>query len=90
MTNASNGESVETQVAREVASTLKSNGVPYLFGMPGGGSSIDLIEACKAEQISFVLTQHETSAGMMAAMKSRTGSTLARAPRPSPRMVRIP
>ena len=68
MTRTSNEVDIETRVAREVAGALKSNGIPYLFGMPGGGSSIDLIEACKAEQIPFVLTQHETSAGMMAAV----------------------
>ena len=59
-------ESVETRVAGEVAAALKRNGVPYLFGIPGGGSSIDLIEACRTEGIPFVLVQHETTAGFMA------------------------
>ena len=56
----------QTDVADEVAAELKSNGVPYLFGIPGGGSSIDLIEACRLQGIPFVLTQDETSAAMMA------------------------
>ena len=59
-------ESVETRVAGDVAAALKRNGVPYLFGIPGGGSSIDLIEACRTEGIPFVLVQHETTAGFMA------------------------
>ena len=40
--------------------------MPYVFGIPGGGSSIDLIEACRAERIPFVLVQHETTAALMA------------------------
>lgn len=57
---------VEARVDSLVASALKRSGVPYLFGIPGGGSSIDLIEACYKEDIPFVLVQHETSAAMMA------------------------
>ena len=57
---------VETRVDHLVASALKHGGVPYLFGIPGGGSSIDLIEACQRVEIPFVLVQHETSAAMMA------------------------
>ncbi len=59
-------ESTESMVAAEVARSLRRNCVPYLFGMPGGGSSIDLIEACRVQEIPFVLVQHETSAAMMA------------------------
>lgn len=53
-------------VEQQIASILKSNGVPYVFGMPGGGSSIDLIEACRSENIPFILLQHETAAALMA------------------------
>lgn len=66
MTSAAETISTETRVAREFAAALKRNGVPYLFGIPGGGSSIDLIEACRAVQIPFVLVQHETTAALMA------------------------
>ena len=58
--------STEKLVAIELASALKRNKVPYVFGMPGGGSSIDLIEACRAEKIPFILAQHETTAAIMA------------------------
>lgn len=59
-------QDIASRTAHQVASALKSNGVPYLFGIPGGGSSIDLIEACKEQDIPFVLVQHETTAAMMA------------------------
>ena len=59
-------ETVEMTVERKVAAALKRNGVPYVFGIPGGGSSIDLIEACRGEGVPFVLVQHETSAALMA------------------------
>ena len=56
------------RVAEVVASVLKAKGVPYLFGIPGGGSSIDLIESCGRQGIPFVLAQHETTSAMMAAV----------------------
>ncbi len=59
-------QELANRTAHQVASGLKSNGVPYLFGIPGGGSSIDLIEACHGQDIPFVLVQHETTAAMMA------------------------
>ena len=59
-------QELASRTAHQVASALKSNGVPYLFGIPGGGSSIDLIEACKEQGIPFVLVQHESTAAMMA------------------------
>ena len=66
MMQAANQVSDELRVAREVAGAFKRSGVPYVFGIPGGGSSIDLIEACRDEGIPFVLTQHETTAALMA------------------------
>ena len=56
----------ELRAARGVAAAFTDAGIPYMFGIPGGGSSIDLIEACRDEGIGFVLTQHETSAALMA------------------------
>ena len=54
------------RVDQQVARALKRRGVQYVFGIPGGGSSIDLIEACQAVGIPFVLVQHETAAALMA------------------------
>lgn len=66
MTPVNNKMSCEPPIAKAFAVSLKRNGVRYVFGMPGGGSSIDLIEACRAEKIQFVLVQHETTAALMA------------------------
>ena len=63
------------RVADEIAAAMKSNGVPYIFGIPGGGSSIDLIEACNNQEIPFVLTQHETTAAMMAVVAGELTGT---------------
>ena len=48
------------------AEALQRGGVPCVFGIPGGGSAIDLIEACRKVDIPFVLVQHETTAAMSA------------------------
>ena len=66
---------VSNRVAHEIAAALKTNGVPYVFGIPGGGSSIDLIEACNDQDIPFVLTQHETTAAMMAVVSGELTGT---------------
>ncbi len=41
--------------------------MPAIFGVPGGGSSLDLIAAAKARGIPFVLARTENGAGIMAA-----------------------
>ena len=55
-------------MSQAIAKALKDSGVPFLFGIPGGGSSIDLINAAEDEGIRFVLTQHETAAAIMASV----------------------
>ena len=57
------------------AEALKRGGVPCVFGIPGGGSAIDLIEACRTVDIPFILVQHETTAAMSAIVAGElTGS----------------
>ena len=57
------------------AEALQRGGVPCIFGIPGGGSAIDLIEACRKVGIPFVLVQHETTAAMSAIVAGElTGS----------------
>ena len=57
------------------AEALRRGGVPCVFGIPGGGSAIDLIEACRKVEIPFVLVQHETTAAMSAIVAGElTGS----------------
>lgn len=45
-------------------------GTKRLYGVPGGGSSLDLIAAAKARGLGFVLARHETSAVIMAATEA--------------------
>lgn len=53
-------------MSEAVSKTLKNSGVKFMFGLPGGGSSADLINTSEDEGIRFILTQHETSAAIMA------------------------
>jgi acetolactate synthase-1/2/3 large subunit len=54
--------------ARQILDTLARRGVERMFGIPGGGSSLALIEAAGAVGIDFVLTRTETAAAIMAAV----------------------
>jgi acetolactate synthase-1/2/3 large subunit len=54
-------------VADRIVATLRSAGVRYLFGMPGGGSNLDLLDAAGRAGLPFVLTATET-AGAIAAL----------------------
>ncbi|MFZ4408225.1 MAG: thiamine pyrophosphate-binding protein [Paracraurococcus sp.] len=56
--------------AEAVAAALQAAGVPRLYGMPGGGSSLDLIEAAAARGIPFILARQETAAVIMAATEA--------------------
>lgn len=53
-------------VVELIATMLKREGVRYIFGIPGGGGTIDLLDATEKAGIRFVLTTHETAAAMMA------------------------
>ena len=55
-------------LAQYVADTLADQGVRRIFGIPGGGSSLDLIDAANRAGIDFVLTRTETAAALMAAV----------------------
>jgi len=64
------GMADEMTGAGAIAAALKAAGVERLYGVPGGGSSLDLIEAAKAVGIPFVLTRQETAAVIMAATEA--------------------
>ena len=67
--------SANSTVGDAFAESLQRDGVPCVFGIPGGGSAIDLIEACQTVGIPFVLVQHETTAAMSAIVAGElTGS----------------
>ena len=53
-------------MSQAVSKVLKGSGVKFMFGIPGGGSSVDLINTSEDEGIKFILTQHETAAAIMA------------------------
>lgn len=51
--------------AQIIAATLKANGVRRLFGLPGGEVA-EVLGACQAVGLDFVLTRHENAACLMA------------------------
>ncbi len=59
-------------VAQALARELSQVGVRRMFGVPGGGSSLDLIEAAGVLGIDFVLTRTENAAVMMAGALAET------------------
>ena len=63
-------------VGNVFSSELKSQGVKRIFGIPGGGSSVDLIDACSKEHITFELVQQESSAAIMAVVSGELTSSL--------------
>ncbi len=54
-------------VAEAVARYLWERGVRHVVGLPGG-EVLDLMEACRAQGMQFILSNHETSAAFMAAV----------------------
>ncbi len=67
---------MKVTVAEALASAFKSHGVKRIFGLPGGGSSLDLIEAADQIGIPFVLARHECAAVFMAAATAEVEETL--------------
>ena len=55
-------------LADEIARTLKHHGVTRAFGIPGGGSSLDIMDAAKRVEIPFTLARTEAAASIMAAV----------------------
>ena len=55
-----------------LAQALARAGVRHMFGLPGGGSSLDLIEAAAEVGIGFTLTKTENAAVMMAGAVAET------------------
>jgi acetolactate synthase-1/2/3 large subunit len=55
-----------TTVAEVIVRRLLEARVPAIFGMPGGGSNLDLIDAAGRAGLPFVLTATETGAALAA------------------------
>ena len=54
--------------AKALVSAFRDRGMKRMFGVPGGGSSLDLIAAAVDLDVEFVLCRGETSAALMAAV----------------------
>ncbi len=54
-------------LADHIVTRLKAHGVRRMFGVPGGGSSLALIEAGARHGVEFILARTETAAAIMAA-----------------------
>ena len=63
-------------IAELLADALAAHGVSRIFGVPGGGSSLDVMEAAAGRSIEFVLTRAENAAVMMAAATADLTGTL--------------
>src|SRR5919202_2440935 len=63
-------ETIMTTGAEAVAAALQAAGVARLFGVPGGGSSLDLVAAAEARGIPVVLARQESAAVIMAATEA--------------------
>ena len=63
-------ETAPTTAADAIAAAFARAGTKRIYGVPGGGSSLDLIAAAKAQGVEFVLARHETSAVIMAATEA--------------------
>ncbi len=58
----------EVTVAELLIDRLKTRGLQRFFGVPGGGSSMDLIDAGRCAGLDFVLSRREDSGAIMAAV----------------------
>lgn len=63
------------ELASGLAAGLRTANVRTVFGMPGGGPNLDMVEAMKVEGIDFVLTHSESTACMMAAAFGRVSGS---------------
>lgn len=58
----------QQSLADSIAATLSGAGVKRIFGIPGGGSSLDIIDAAARADIEFIVCRTETAAALMAAV----------------------
>jgi acetolactate synthase-1/2/3 large subunit len=55
------------KAAEKVISVARENGLEHFFGIPGGGSPLELMEAGRQRGVQFVNVSHESSAAIAAA-----------------------
>lgn len=56
------------KLGEAIVQKLKASGVDVVFGIPGGGTSSDLLCNMNEHGLDFILTQHETTAAIMASV----------------------
>lgn len=54
------------EIADHLVGAARAAGTRFAFGVPGGGSNLDVAGACDRHDVRFVLTHLETSAALMA------------------------
>jgi acetolactate synthase-1/2/3 large subunit len=59
-----------TTVADTVVARLKAAGTRALFGVPGGGSNLDLVEAARRARLPFILTSTESGGAIAAQVQA--------------------
>jgi acetolactate synthase I/II/III large subunit len=59
-----------SSVADLIVSRLRDAGVSTIFGVPGGGSNLDVIAAAGRASLPFVLTATETGGALAAAAQA--------------------
>lgn len=61
-------KSTRRQIADDLVAACARAGTRFAFGVPGGGSNLDVAGACTRHGVRFVLTHLEGSAAIMAAV----------------------
>src|SRR5262245_30991759 len=69
-------EPMSAEPAHSIARALRDAGVKTIFGLPGGGTNLDIIAAAQSEGIRFILAHTEAAACMMAASYGRMTGTV--------------
>ncbi len=68
------------KLAELIIAEARGRGLRHFFGLPGGGSPLDMMEAGRRLDVSFVSVAHESAAAIMAAyyglMKNTAGLAL--------------
>ena len=54
-------------IAEMIITEARERGLQHFFGIPGGGSPLDMMEAGRTRGVDFVSVSHESSAGIAAA-----------------------
>ena len=63
-------------VAQALAQAIALAGVKRIFGLPGGRSCLDVIDATAQQGIDFILTKTESAAVMMAGAVAETSGVI--------------